>query len=246
MKQKNPTVSFIIRTKNEQKFIGKVLKYIFAQTYKDIEVIIVDSESTDETLNIIKNFPVKVIKIKQKDFSYSYSLNLGIKNSKGKYICIISGHSIPITDNWLEKGLSNFKNKKVAGVTGVCIVINPLGYISRKIGFLVSFLSLYILYRRTEDLFFINNTNSIIRKDLWKEYPFNEKLKECEDLDWATEMKARGYKLVRDPAFSVFHSHIFLKGKPRYITRFLRWWKIGREIKNKKRPSTPHSRISTN
>lgn len=49
-------ISIIIRTKNEEKWIGENLKRLANQTYKNFEIIIVDSGSTDETLNIINNF----------------------------------------------------------------------------------------------------------------------------------------------------------------------------------------------
>ena len=81
---KNPSkfkkllVSFVIRTKNEEKLIGKVLKSLWDQTYKNFEVIIVDSGSTDKTLEIVKKFPVKLIEIKPKEYNPSYALNLGI------------------------------------------------------------------------------------------------------------------------------------------------------------------------
>lgn len=83
---KNPTVSFVIRTKNEGKFIGKVLGLLQKQTYQNFEIIIVDSGSTDRTLEAVKKFRVKLIKIKPQDFNYSYALNLGISNAKGIYI----------------------------------------------------------------------------------------------------------------------------------------------------------------
>lgn len=48
----------IIRTKNEERWIGKCLEKIFKQTYKNFEVVIVDSGSTDKTLEIAGKFRV--------------------------------------------------------------------------------------------------------------------------------------------------------------------------------------------
>jgi len=53
MKTKSPLVSFVIRTKDEGKFIGKVLSLLFKQTLQDFEIIIVDSGSTDKTLEFV-------------------------------------------------------------------------------------------------------------------------------------------------------------------------------------------------
>lgn len=237
-KSKKPTVSFVIRTKNEAKFIGKVLRSLETQTYKNIEIIVVDSGSTDKTLEIIKNFPIKLIQIKPEEFNHSYALNLGIKETQGEFICIISGHSLPLSNTWLEDGLINFKDPKVAGISGHYTEF-PTGYYSRKLGKLILKLA---RGKRATFSPWMTNTNSIIRKDLWKEYPFDEKLPECEDYDWACEMLARGYNIIKNPKFSVFHSH-FLLGKPGYWRRLSKWKKICAMIDKRKRPRKSFTRL---
>ena len=52
-------VSIIVRTKNEERWIGHCLKSIYEQNYPSFEVIIVDNKSTDNTLEIAKRFPIK-------------------------------------------------------------------------------------------------------------------------------------------------------------------------------------------
>lgn len=237
-KSKEPLVSFVIRTKNEEKFIGKVLQSLQKQTFKNFEIIIVDSGSTDKTLEIIKKFPVRLIEIKPEEYNPSYSLNLGITKAKGKYIGIISGHSVPISRTWLEDGLAGFKNHKIAGITG--------HYTSKSIGYFCQDLGriLLKLERKQREAFcpWMTNTNSIIRKELWKEYPFDEKLSGCEDYDWACEMLARGYNIVKDPKFSVFHSHRLIS-RPGYHERLPRWRRICAIIDKRKRPRRSYTRL---
>lgn len=224
---KNPTVSFVIRTKNEGKFIGKVLGLIQKQTYKNFEIIIVDSGSTDKTLEIVKKFPIKLIKIKPQDFNYGYALNLGISNTKGKYICIISGHTIPISDTWLSDGVRLFKDKNIAAVSAPISII-PVGYYNRILGKLT-----LVLEKDREDFTpWMTNTNSLIRKDLWEKYHFDENLLGCEDYDWAKEMLFRGFNVVKYKPFSSFHSH-FLLGRPDYFEMKPKW-KVWNAIVDKK------------
>ena len=84
-----PLVSIIIRTKNEERWIKLCLDKIFEQTYKNFEIIIVDNYSTDKTLQKIKDYKInKIIKIRK--YLPGKAINLGIKNSNGKYIVIIS------------------------------------------------------------------------------------------------------------------------------------------------------------
>ena len=65
-----PKTSIILRTKNEEKWVGECLKRLSEQTYRDFEIIAVDSGSTDRTLEIVKNFDVKLFQIRPEEFSY--------------------------------------------------------------------------------------------------------------------------------------------------------------------------------
>lgn len=234
-----PITSFVIRTKNEEKWLPTVLNKLFEQTRGDFEVIIVDSGSTDKTLEILKKFPIqKLIKIPEKDFNFSYALNLGIKESKGKYIGIISGHSVPISITWYEDVMKNFGDSKVAGISGYYTSL-PDGSVDEKVGNLLSVIGAF-KYKKNDK--WLTNTNSIIRKDLWKIYPFDERIWGCEDYDWALEMMSRGYRIVKDPKFNVFHSHGGL-GRPTYKQMVPRWKVLIAEIDKKQRPRKSFSKV---
>ena len=86
-----PLVSIIVRTKNESYWIGKCLDAIQQQDYKNIEIILVDNFSKDNTIRIVKkNFPkVKRVIYKDKKFFPGKAINLGIKKSKGKYLAFL-------------------------------------------------------------------------------------------------------------------------------------------------------------
>jgi len=58
-----PMVSIIIRTKNEERWISSCLRGVFNQTYNNIEVIVVDNNSEDQTIRRAKDYPVKIIEI---------------------------------------------------------------------------------------------------------------------------------------------------------------------------------------
>ena len=78
-----PKVSIIVRSKNEKIWIIKCLNEIYNQNYKNIEVILVDNNSSDGTIKIAKkNFPkLKIVKYKSKKFFPGRALNLGIRKS---------------------------------------------------------------------------------------------------------------------------------------------------------------------
>ena len=86
----NSTVSIIIPTRNAGRFLGNTLESIKKQTYKDIEVLIVDGKSTDNTLEIAKKYKATVItfvpKVPKGTFDAPHKRNYGVKKSKGMYV----------------------------------------------------------------------------------------------------------------------------------------------------------------
>lgn len=221
--------SIIIRTRNEQKWLGTVLEMLSKQTEKDFEVIIVDSESTDQTLRIAEKFSLtinlNIYQIKFEDFTYPYACNFGAQRAHGDFLVYLSGHSVPKSSKWLESGLSDFKEAKIAGVYGN---VRPLpdASIWEKIYYGFGFHRVKEIVRRAK-IGVLGNTNSIIRKDLWKKHPFDEKMTEGgEDTAWARFFLNKGYLIVRDPEFSVYHSHGF--GLLRFIKQVKHWHKISK------------------
>ena len=200
-----PYVSIIVRTKNEDFWIGKCLNEIYNQEYKNFEVILVDNNSKDKTINIVKkNFPkVKIINYKSKNFLPGKSLNLGIKKSKGNLIAMISGHCIPKNDKWLKNLVKNFKNSDVIACYGrqePSDISEPNDV--RDLTYLFG-LDKKI---QTKDPFF-HNANSMIRKSIWKKKNFDESVKHIEDRLWASLVLKDGKKIVYEPDASVIHFH---------------------------------------
>ena len=200
-KWKKYKASIIIRTKNEARWIGPCLRVIMQQDYKNFEIIIVDNYSEDGTLDIVKQFNVKIISIK--DYLPGLALNKGILSASGKFIVMISGHCIPSDKKWLGRLIKNFKDEKVAGVYGRQLPMN-FSSAQTKRDLLITF----GLDRRVhiKDSFF-HNANSAIRRDIWEKFPFDEKTSNIEDRLWAREVLNNGYTNVYDPLASVYHHH---------------------------------------
>lgn len=236
---KKPKTTWVIRTLNEEKWLGKLLEILFLQSRLDFEIIIVDSGSKDRTLEIVGEYPIrKLINIKPSEFNYSRALNIGINESWGEIIGVLSGHSLPTDRYWYERGVSHFNDPQVAAVSGYWTALSD-GIYEEKLYDLHQSRSIMVLSQRDP---FMSNTNSLIRKDRWKEYPFDESTEGCEDYDWALEMTERGWKVVKDPKFTVYHSHGGL-GRPIFMERKDRFNKILNNFDNKLRPSSSFSTV---
>jgi len=195
-------ISIIIRTKNEERWIGRCLRMVFKQTYQDFEVIIVDNDSVDHTVSIASKHPVKIVNIS--DFKPGAAINHGIRASKGDYIVCLSAHCIPKNDLWLQSLLNNLNRyPEVAGVYGRQL---PFLYSSDldKRDLLITFgLDHRIQYR---DHFF-HNANSMIRRSVWDTLPFDEDATNIEDRIWGKAVIESGLQLAYEPEASVYHLH---------------------------------------
>lgn len=109
-----PNVSVIIPTLNSEKFVGDAVKSVFSQTYKNWEIVIVDSGSKDRTKNIVRNFRSKKIKIFfcHKSRGLSYSRYIGILKSKGNYIAFLDSDDLWSKDKLnVQMKLPDYKKK---------------------------------------------------------------------------------------------------------------------------------------
>ncbi|MFA6238836.1 MAG: glycosyltransferase [Bacteriovorax sp.] len=200
-----PLVSVILRSYNEEKHIGKLLSSIFNQKcIYPFEVILVDSGSKDNTLSIANRYPVKIVEISPKEFTFGRSLNRGIAKARGEVCVMTSAHCYASNEHWLENiARPILEDEKVALVYGNQRGVESTRYSEHQI---------FSQWFSDENIYdyklpFCNNANSAIRRSLWEEYPFNEDLTGLEDLDWAKYVRSRSLKISYRADAQVFHVH---------------------------------------
>ena len=195
--------SIVIRAYNEEKLIGRLLEGIKQQTVKDVEIILVDSGSTDTTVSIADSFGAKVVHIPPAEFTFGRSLNIGIKSASREFIVIASAHVYPVYPDWLETLLRSFQDPQVALTYG-----KQRGYAGSKYSEHQIFHQWYpdasTLDQATA---FCNNANAAIRKSLWEKHPYDETLTGLEDLEWAKWAKGQGYKIAYVAEAEIAHIH---------------------------------------
>ncbi len=196
-------ISVIIRTRNEERWIAQCIQKIRSQSVRDIEIILVDNKSTDKTITRARHeYPgIKVIEIDE--YRPGLALNLGIRASAGQYIAILSSHCLPVDENWLQHLMDNLKQPRVAGVYGRQIPMRFSSSIDKR-----DLLLTFGLDKRLQkkDSFF-HNANSMIRRDIWEQYPFDEDVTNIEDRVWGKKVIEAGHTLVYEPEAAVHHYH---------------------------------------
>jgi glycosyltransferase involved in cell wall biosynthesis len=197
-----PLVSVVIRAFNEEKHLGALLTAIQQQSIP-AQVILVDSGSTDRTLAIAKQHPVNILHIKPKDFTFGRALNLGIAAATSEIVVFASAHVLPIGPNWLKDLVAPFSDPKMALAYGA-----QRGAQGTKFSEAQHFLKWFPQHSDLDQYHgFSNNANAAVRKALWQQNPFDEKLTGLEDVAWGSWALHAGHRIAYVAEAGVFHIH---------------------------------------
>ena len=252
-------VSVVIRTRNYEQNLPKLLEILTHQTLRPSELIIVNNYSTEDQsekfqmelrkiLSTQNKILVKLVTISDKDFSHQYSTNIGLAATNHEFVCITNAHSLPLSQSWLEDGTQWFGTKNIAGVSGFFFPKED-----QKIKSNFSNTIYYLIEKYALKLRWCSTMNCVIRKSLWKEYPFDENLPliipetrnyGLEDFDWSLEMIHRGFQIIIDPRFSIYHSHDEgVRETKRNVKNYFVYRKLQKKIEHLKRPRQSISKV---
>ena len=130
---RNPKVSVITMSYNMAEFLRDTMDSITNQSYDDFEHIVIDGASTDDTLQILKEYP-HIRLISEKDNGWFDALIKGLNVSRGEYICPCAVSDGYIDEHWIEKCVEALdRDKEVSLVWGLpqyMVKNNELGEIS--------------------------------------------------------------------------------------------------------------------
>ena len=196
-----PLVSIVIRTKNEERWITQCLKSVTNQSYSNIEIIIVDNNSSDDTVRRARQFPVKLISVSH--FKPGNALNEGIRISNGDIIVCLSAHCVPIGENWLSALVAPLEDDQVAGVYGRQEPTNFSSDLDKRDLITVFRLDKIV---QIKDPFF-HNANSAFRRRTWERCPFDENVTNLEDRVWGQQVIDLGMTIIYEPSATVTHWH---------------------------------------
>lgn len=198
-----PECSIIIRAFNEADHIGRLLNGILQQTVKSIQVILVDSGSTDQTVEIARQHGAEIVCISPQEFTFGRSLNAGIRQARAELVLIASAHVYPVYPDWIERMLAPFTDEKIALVYGKQRGVAASQFSEQQI-----FTHWYPdESRQPQDHPFCNNANAAIRKSFWQTHAYDESLPGLEDLEWAQWSFDQGYKIAYRAEAEIIHVH---------------------------------------
>jgi rhamnosyltransferase len=218
MTAQTPAASIIIPAKNEARNIGACLDAIFAQQLEGtVEVILIDSGSTDGTVDIVRRYPVRLHEIRPEEFGHGRTRNLGARMAQAEALVFLNADATPQGTDWLQGLLRELEPPDVAGVYGRQIA-RPDAYPMERF-----FLDYWYGPKRREQRMaggqldvnnvFFSTVNCAMKRAAWERFPFDETVVMTEDQVWSRQALEAGYALVYAPELAVVHSHNYTLGQ---------------------------------
>lgn len=198
-------VSVVIRTLNEATYLEELLRVIDLQTKDDfdVEVVIIDSGSTDRTLAIAESHGCRITFITKDQFTFGRSLNMGSDFARGDILVYISGHCVPASDIWLKNLINPILNGAATYTYGRQIGRDTTKYSERKI-FEKYFPSISNIPQKG---FFCNNANSAISRKTWCLFKFDEEITGLEDMELSKRICDDGGRIAYVAEACIYHIH---------------------------------------
>jgi glycosyltransferase involved in cell wall biosynthesis len=210
----DPQISVILLTLNESANIGACLGAIRTQEVNGcVEIVLIDSGSTDGTVDIARGFADQVIQIPRHEFHHARTRNLGARRAHGDILVYVAADALPLGNEWLAKLLRHFSDAEVAAVYGRQIP-RPGASIERRVLFEHRYPPFSCAsggavrsYSNPNQVYHFSTVNAALRKSIWEASPFPEICKTYEDVGMAKQILERGHKIIYEPEAAVLHSH---------------------------------------
>ena len=201
--------SVIIRNRNEERYIGYCIQSLVDFLGDNVEIVLVDNESTDDSIRIVNTFDylnIKKVDISKNNYTPGRALNLGLENCTNDYIFVISAHcevvKLNLNDviNNLDSGYSAIWGKQIPLWNGKKITPR---YMWSNFGDK----STVNYFCNNEDRYFLHNGCAFYNKHDLIDYPFGEHHSGKEDRFWVNDMIGRDNKVVYNPDIVVNHHY---------------------------------------
>jgi O-antigen biosynthesis protein len=227
----DPSVSIVIRTRNDDQHLQRLLQDIKEQVYDgQIEIIIVDTESRDRTLQYARRAKAKIISLQQKDFNYPRALNVGFAVARHQWVVTLVGHS-SLTNRYMLKALTYWSERyeHLAGIYSIPLPNWNASWLERHENAIrpTFWKDPQMITGRALGLMGANC--SIVKRSVWEALGgYDERYAGGgEDLALALSMLDNGLTIMREPLCSVYHSHgLSLRNG---VRQWLHWMEVGKK-----------------
>ncbi|HWW03047.1 MAG TPA: glycosyltransferase [Candidatus Acidoferrum sp.] len=199
-----PHVSIIVRSFNEGWALRETLPALKAQEYRNWELIVIDSGSTDGSVELIRHaLPRLLLQIAPSEYNPARVMNRGMQLASSDYGILLNADATPQGSNWLRPLVEALFDPQVAAVFGRQIPRPDCQAV-----FAHDYERCFGPYRESCGWeHFFSMASSGIRKDVWAKRGFDERMQYSEDDEYTRWCRASGYRVVYVPESVAMHSH---------------------------------------
>lgn len=209
-----PVISVVIPVRDGGAGLIECLRAVRAQRIdQEVEIVVVDSGSTDGSVEAAREHGALVEEISPQLFSHGAARNLGARLASGEVLVFLSQDAVPASEEWLARLTAPLRvDRRVAGVYGRQL---PNEHASPPESYFLGFL--YGAHCRCQragstaqlsmNTTLFSNVNSAIPRHMWERFPFVEDIVMSEDQEWSRRVLLAGYLIAYESSAAVTHSH---------------------------------------
>ena len=200
----DPLVSIILRSFNEGWALRETLPMLQTQEYRNWELIVIDSGSTDGSVELIRaTRPSHFIQIQPHEYNPARVMNRGMELTRSEFGIFLNADATPQDIRWLRPLVEALFDRRVAAVFGRQVPRRDCRAV-----FAHDYERCFGPDRESTNWdHFFSMASSGIRKDIWSRRGFDERMQYSEDDEWTRWARAQGYQIVYAPESVVVHSH---------------------------------------
>jgi rhamnosyltransferase len=217
-----PLVSVVLLTRNGEATIPPLLDALWRQkTNGSVEIVAVDSGSTDRTLELLKGRVRRVVSIEARAFDHGLTRNLAVEQTAGELIVFVVQDAMPTSERWLaDLTAPLLTDSTIAGAFGRQLPRPGASAVTRH--YLAQWVAAgsqgwtaaiggdaeWQIMTPTERFLrcVFDNVSSCVRRSVWQTHPF-VKTPIGEDIQWARDVMLAGHRIAYAPDATVVHSH---------------------------------------
>lgn len=197
-----PSVSIIMRTKDVADIVGQTLAALYSQTVKDFDLLVVDSGSTDATLDIVGRYPARLIQIRPEDYYPGRVLNRAMADTDGDIVVFMNSDVVALRPDTLENLLAAFENPRtMAAFARQLVRPEAHDWVIRD------YIEAYPSSGNAPSWQPYSLPLAAMRREAWQIQPFYTDAWGSEDTEWGVRARERGFEVAYVPESLVMHSH---------------------------------------
>lgn len=209
-----PRITIITPSYNQGAFIGETIESVLGQGYPDLEYLVIDGGSTDETLDVLRRYAGRLHWVSEPDRGQSHAINKGLRLATGDVLAFLNSDDRYRPGALLAVGERFARSPRLGWLTGKCAIIDHMGRPAR--GAITAYKNLWLALRSSATLRVINYISqpaTFWRRELWERAgPLDEGLHFTMDYDYWLRLERFGAPGFVNRYLAEFRVHPASKG----------------------------------